>query len=105
MRLEQTVLYIKLQGGGQTPASYFCREVNDGSCFFKIVDIAVLFKRQGKGLGRRIMEALLDYTYEYAPRSAYVNLIADHGTLEFYEQFGFTREELPKSAGMYLRIT
>jgi len=30
--------------------------------------------------------------------------MADHGTPDFYQQFGFTKAELPKSAGMYLRI-
>ena len=81
------------------------RVIGDGGCFFEIVDIAVLPEHQGRGLGRRIMEALLNYIYENAPLSAYVSLMADHGTPAFYERFGFKRAELPKSAGMYLRIT
>ena len=81
------------------------RVVGDGGCFFEIVDIAVMPEHQGQGLGRRIMEALIDYLDEHAPKSAYVSLMADHGTPAFYEQFGFKRLEMPKSAGMYLRIT
>ena len=81
------------------------RVVGDGGCFFEIVDIAVVPEYQGQGLGRRIMEALMEYVYQHAPKSAYVSLIADHGTPAFYEQFGFKRLEMPKSAGMYLRIT
>ena len=81
------------------------RVIGDGGCFFEIVDIAVLPEHQGRGLGQKIMEALMDYIHSHAPKSAYVSLMADHGTPAFYARFGFTRAELPKSAGMYLRIT
>ena len=81
------------------------RVIGDGGCFFEVVDIALLPEYQGRGLGRRVMEALLDYVHEHAPKSAYVSLMADHGTPAFYERFGFRRAELPQSAGMYLRIT
>ena len=81
------------------------RVIGDGGCFFEIVDVAVLPEHQGRGLGRRVMASLMDYIYDYAPKSAYVSLMADHGTPAFYERFGFTRAELPESAGMFLRIT
>ncbi len=80
------------------------RVVGDGGCFFEIVDIAVLPAHQKRGLGQRIMEALMGYIRKHAPKSAYVSLIADHYTPAFYEKFGFKRAELPKSAGMYLRV-
>lgn len=80
------------------------RVIGDGGCFFEIVDIAVLPEHQGKGVGNLIMSALMDYVHENAPSSAYVSLIADHGTPAFYERFGFARAELPKAAGMYLRV-
>ena len=81
------------------------RVIGDGGCFFEVVDIAVLPEHQGRGLGRRIMASLMNYIHTHAPRSAYVSLMADHGTPAFYERFGFQRAELPKSAGMFLRIT
>ena len=80
------------------------RVVGDGGCFFQIVDVAVLPDHRRKGVGKLIMEALTAYICEHAPRSAYVSLMADHGTPGFYEKFGFARAEMPKSAGMYLRI-
>lgn len=80
------------------------RIIGDGGCFFEIVDIAVLPEHQGKGVGSLIMEALMAYIRNHAPSSAYVSLMADHGTPAFYERFGFTKAELPKAAGMYLRI-
>ena len=80
------------------------RVVGDGGCFFEIVDIAVLPEHQGKGLGKLIMDALMDDLREHAPKSAYVSLMADHGTPDFYAKFGFTKAKAPQAAGMYLRL-
>ncbi len=81
------------------------RVIGDGGCFFEIVDIAALPEHQGKGVGKRIIDALMVYVHEYAPKSAYVSLIADHGTPDFYAKFGFAKTEAPHAAGMYLRIS
>jgi len=81
------------------------RVIGDGGCFFEITDMAVLPEYQGKGVGRMIMEALVNWLKTNAPVTAYVSLMADHGTPEFYQKFGFTRAEMPKSSGMYLRMT
>ena len=80
------------------------RVVGDGGCFFEVVDIAVLPEHQKKGVGRLIMDAVMSYLLEHAPSSAYVSLMADHGTPEFYGRFGFTRAKAPDSSGMYLRV-
>lgn len=80
------------------------RVIGDGGCFFEITDMAVLPAYQGSGVGRLIMTALVEWLHEHAPSTAYVSLMADHGTPDFYAKFGFTASELPKSAGMYLRI-
>jgi GNAT superfamily N-acetyltransferase len=57
-----------------------------------------------RGVGKLIMNSLVNWLKENAPVTAYVSLMADHGTPEFYEKFGFTKAELPKSSGMYMRI-
>lgn len=80
------------------------RIIGDGGCFYEIVDIAVVPEHQKRGVGVLIMTALVKYLKENAPETAYVSLMADHGTPYFYEKFGFTMSELPKSAGMYMRI-
>jgi GNAT superfamily N-acetyltransferase len=80
------------------------RIIGDGGCFFEVTDMAVLPEHQGKGVGRLIMQALMDWLQENAPKTAFVSLFADHGTPEFYQKFGFTMAELPKSSGMYKRI-
>ncbi|WP_317932902.1 GNAT family N-acetyltransferase [Halioxenophilus sp. WMMB6] len=80
------------------------RVIGDGGCFFEITDIAVRPEHQQQGVGRKIMQALVDYLHANAPATAFVSLHADHGTPEFYKKFGFSLAELPKSAGMYMRI-
>jgi len=80
------------------------RIIGDGGCFFEITDMAVLPEHQHKGVGRLIMDSLVMWLNENAPITAYVSLMADHGTPEFYAKFGFTKAELPKSSGMYMRI-
>ena len=81
------------------------RVIGDGGCFFEIVDMAVLPEHQKKGVGKLVMDALMGYIREHAPKSAYVSLMADHGTPGFYERFGFRRAEGLRAAGMYLRIS
>ena len=81
------------------------RVISDGGRFFEIVDIAVLPEHQKKGVGKLIMDALTAYISERAPKSAYVSLMADHGTPNFYEKFGFTKTPAPHAAGMYLCVS
>ncbi|MEM7737410.1 MAG: GNAT family N-acetyltransferase [Deinococcota bacterium] len=81
------------------------RVIGDGGCFFEIVDIAVLPDHQGRGVGNMIMNALMTYIHNHAPTTAYVSLMADHHTPEFYTRYGFEVAKLPKSAGMFLRIS
>ena len=75
------------------------RIIGDGGCHFQIVDIAVLPKHQGKGLGKEIMSALIHYFEAHAPASAYISLIADGPAKDLYAKYGF-RAVAPKSIGM-----
>ena len=79
------------------------RIIGDGGCFFQITDIAVKPAHQGRGLGKRIVAALVDHLREVAPASAYVSLIADVPANRLYAQFGF-RETAPRSVGMSMVI-
>ncbi|MEX1033588.1 MAG: GNAT family N-acetyltransferase [Cellvibrionaceae bacterium] len=80
------------------------RIIGDGGCFFEITDIAVLPEYQKQGVGAMIMRALVAYLKTHAPSTAYVSLMADHGTPRFYEKFGFILSQMPDSSGMYMRI-
>jgi len=77
------------------------RIVGDDGAVYQISDMAVHPDHQGQGLGTAVMERLLEYLEETAPKTAYVNLIADVDG--FYEQFDFA-ETRPTSKGMYRHI-
>lgn len=77
------------------------RIVGDGVLNFDIVDVAIDPQHQGKGLGRKIMEALMLWLREKATTGAYVTLIAD--VPELYEKFGFKCVR-PESEGMSLML-
>ncbi|TBR39177.1 MULTISPECIES: GNAT family N-acetyltransferase [Dyella] len=79
------------------------RVVGDGGCFFLVVDIAVSPDWQGKGIGKRIMAALMDDLRARAPTSSIVGLFADREAWRLYAQFGFTLSA-PASQGMMLRL-
>ncbi|MEJ1266664.1 GNAT family N-acetyltransferase [Pantoea ananatis] len=57
-----------------------------------------------KGVGDRIMTALMAWIARHAPPSAYISLIASHGSPGFYARYGFEPALLPERAGMFLRI-
>lgn len=77
------------------------RLVGDDGCFYQVVDVAVVPEYQGRGIGTRIMERLMDWLEDNAPPSAYVSLVAD--VQGFYERFGFDPVG-PDATGMALRI-
>ncbi|KAB1193728.1 GNAT family N-acetyltransferase [Haloferax sp. MBLA0076] len=78
------------------------RLVGDGGTVYQVVDVAVHPDHQGKGLGTRVMDALVDYLDKEAPPSAFVNLFADVDG--YYERWGF-EPTAPASKGMFLRVT
>ena len=80
------------------------RVVGDGGTAYQLVDIAVLPAHQGKGLGKRIVAALVDWLRLNAPKSAYVSLIADGPAKDLYAQYGF-EPVMPESIGMGMKIT
>lgn len=79
------------------------RIIGDGGTAFQIVDIAVEPGHQGKGLGKRIVAALVDHLRAHAPASAYVSLIADGDAQYLYAKYGFA-PVMPESIGMAMRI-
>ncbi|CAM3960617.1 GNAT family N-acetyltransferase [Mesobacillus zeae] len=78
----------------------FGRIIGDGALFYQIVDIAVKPAWQGKGIGKEIMQQLMDYLERNTLPGAYVSLIADNPANRLYEKFGF-KYTMPQSHGMY----
>ena len=79
------------------------RVVGDGGTMLQITDIAVLAEHRGRGLGKRIVKALVDWVEAEIPKGAYVSLIADGPAKDLYAQFGF-QETAPVSVGMALVV-
>ena len=77
------------------------RIIGDGGTAFQIADIAVEPQHQGKGLGKRIMAALVGHIQANAPDTGYVSLIADGDARHLYAKFGF-EPVMPASIGMAL---
>lgn len=67
------------------------RVVGDGRIAFFIKDVVVEPSRQHHGIGRIIMEQLMDYIRHNGCPNAYVGLMSLAGTEGFYEQFGFQK--------------
>lgn len=99
--LAGTYFGVTLRDRGEAVA--MGRVIGDGGCFFQVVDIAVVPSYQRRGLGKRVMAALVDHLRARAPSSAYVSLLADGEAPRLYEQFGF-RATAPGSIGMALRL-
>ena len=74
------------------------RVVGDGAINFEIVDVAVDPKHQRRGLGSKIMEAIMSYIEQTAYPGSYIDLMAD--VPELYEKFGFKLTR-PGSEGMF----
>jgi GNAT superfamily N-acetyltransferase len=65
------------------------RIVGDGAIFYYLQDIVVLPEHQGKGVGRMLLNHLVNYVKSRAPEKAFCGLFAARGTEAFYEEFGF----------------
>ena len=78
------------------------RIVGDGGCFYFVVDIAVIPELQGRGLGKRIMDALDAWLRANAPPTAHVSLFADGEAKRLYAKYGFAQSD--HSVGMFYRV-
>ena len=101
LALPNTLFAVVIEDEGR--AIGMGRLIGDGGCFFQIVDIAVDPAYQGRGLGKRIMAALMAHVATL-PKGAYVSLIADTPADRLYAQFGFA-PTAPRSLGMAFRVT
>ena len=70
------------------------RIVGDGAMYYYIQDIAVHPEHQGKGLGKRILEALFDYLREQAQPKSFIGLFSVPDAVDFYRRFTLERRDL-----------
>ena len=78
------------------------RVVGDGGLYFYVQDIIILPAFQGKGLGKRLMQAITAYLDKHAHPGAFIGLMAAKGVSPFYTQFGFAVRPLDQP-GMFRR--
>ena len=75
------------------------RIIGDGGTVYHICDMVVLPELQDQGLGSMMMDSIMNYIRENAPKSSYVSLMAD--VSGFYEKWGF--EDSSPTKGMFYR--
>lgn len=90
---------VRRRTSGETVA--MGRLLGDGGWYFMVADMATLPQHQGRGLGRAVLESLLEQVRQEVPAGAYVTLMADAPGRPLYEKLGFV-ETAPRSVGMRL---
>jgi GNAT superfamily N-acetyltransferase len=65
------------------------RVIGDGGWYFHVADMATSPEHQRQGIGRAVLDWLLDGIRARAPAGAYVSLVADPPGRPLYEKAGF----------------
>jgi GNAT superfamily N-acetyltransferase len=76
------------------------RILGDGGWYFHIADMATSPAHQRRGIGRVVLERLLEEIAQRAPENPYVTLMADPPGRRMYEAAGF--RDVSPSVGMVL---
>ncbi|MEL4304302.1 GNAT family N-acetyltransferase [Methanococcoides sp. LMO-2] len=76
------------------------RVIGDMGIYYYVQDIIVLPEFQGKGLGKQIIDTIMDYLEEHASPGTFVGLMSAKGLSRFYERYGFT-ERPSEGPGMF----
>ena len=92
--------HVRDSGTGRVVA--MGRVIGDGGWYFTIADIATLPDYQRRGLGRHVVEWLLQRIWARAPQGAHVTLIADPTTRALYERAGFRDVTEPHRVAMQM---
>lgn len=77
------------------------RVLGDGGWYFHVADMATRPDRQRRGLGRAVLDRLLERIRAEAPPNPYITLMADEPGRPLYRALGFV-ETAPESLGMVL---
>lgn len=80
------------------------RVIGDGALAYYIQDIIVLPEFQKQGVGRFIMDAIMQYLKKNSVPNTIVGLMAAKGVTAFYEKYGFiARPDEKHGPGMFIR--
>ncbi len=88
MALARSLYFVVARDGGK--AVGMARLIGDGVFYWHVQDVIVLPEYQGKGIGKMLIENLLEHIREHMPGSATnVGLMSAIGKEGFYEKLGF----------------
>lgn len=76
------------------------RVIGDGGMYFYVQDVFVLPEYNGRGLGVKVMDAVIGYLERVARPGAFVGLMDPENAEGFYERYGFQRRP-DESPGMF----
>ena len=97
--LANSLFSICVLQGGQVVACG--RVIGDGAIYFYIQDIIVLPQFQAMGLGRGIMDRVMQYIRSHAVENSFIGLMAAKDVAGFYERYGFQKRPVDRP-GMYM---
>jgi GNAT superfamily N-acetyltransferase len=69
------------------------RVIGDGGMYFYVRDVIVLPEYHGRGLGVKVMDAVVAYLERVARPGAFVGLMDADNAEGFYERYGFQRRQ------------
>ena len=78
----------------------FGRIIGDGGLYFYIQDVIVHPDHQNKGVGKLLMQELMNYISANAEPGACIGLMAANGLEKYYASFGFKTRDA-QAPGMY----
>ena len=77
------------------------RMIGDSGIYYYVQDIIVLQEFQGKGGGRMIMDAVMEFLRTHAAPNSFVGLMAAKDVSGFYLQYGFAERPADRP-GMFI---
>ncbi len=69
------------------------RVIGDGGMYFYVQDVIVVPEYRGRGLGVKVMDAVVAYLQRVARPGAFVGLMDADNAEGFYERYGFQRRQ------------
>ena len=78
----------------------FGRVIGDGGLYFYIQDVIVHPNHQNKGIGKILMQELMNYISANAKPGAFIGLMAAQGLEKYHASFGFKTRDAD-APGMY----
>lgn len=97
--LENSWCWVSVRERESGSAVAMGRVLGDGGWCFLIADMATPPEHQRQGIGRKVLQALLDKILEIAPPHAFITLFGDPPGMGLYRSMGFV-ESAPGSTGM-----